>query len=302
MHVISWRGAEGAMLNEQALPFCNSENVMREGVDHSFNAADEIAHLWVRRLSREKMSLSERYLKGEMRVCVVFGLVEGSTREFVAEFECFSALDERRSWREFWRKPFGVDVVHTNEARRDGDNCSVLIYDVDKPELEQIVTLASTVRLQRANDFFRIKPDSLKESLGFRVGKIVRPPYREIGFTHYIFRNRDNPGSLNETNRERIQRRHEIVRNVPDDCTDFIGDWFLQVKSSDFNSGLRVLINKNNLVAIATSECINKVLKLRKVFIRAVDFYPTTKKRILGHGENLKGDGINQGIDGRAIA
>lgn len=290
------------MAQASALEKVLSENIGREGVNDAFDKLDRIFEGFNNRVTFKNLALAERYLKKEMRLCVVFRFVEDPSRQFVAVFQREFGHTRARPWRK-WFELSGERELDAHEVGGDGHNRSVFVYVVDAPESEQVVSPASFVRFDVAHDFLGLRADTPKEIREFASGKSWLPTYREVGVSHYALgkRQRLDAAHLHQRKCEGIERGNGIVRDVSDIGAKLGRHALPDAKSVDLDGGFRLLIC-NDRIWIATTEIFDSLFEVSKVFVGAVDLNSTTPERINGHGKGLQGAGGNESPNGRSIA
>jgi len=133
----------------------------------------------------------------------------------------------------------------------------------------------SFIGLQTANDFFGIRANPLEESRHLLSREPTRPTYWEVGVTHHFFGDRLGFPEDNEAHGERIEGRHEIMQDIPDNAAEFGRYLSCDAKPVDFDRWFRIFIHHNG-VWVATAKKIEKSLKICKVLIGPVDLYPAT--------------------------
>jgi hypothetical protein len=164
-----------------ASPGIKPQDAPGENVDEAFREIDELCERWNNRLAVENLSLSERYLKGKIEFGVILEWQPDSriNKKYVAVFERkFSVSGRASQHRSHGHRPSGLIrnmVLYSEHLVRCGyrDEQLMFVGDIQTVETPSGI-VPSTVRLQSANEFYRICGRSVDalDTAAFKVSSI----------------------------------------------------------------------------------------------------------------------------------
>ena len=245
-----------------------------EEMDDALNRIDELFHA-----INDRLVFVDAYVKAEIGFGLKVRFEECGSQDFVAFFQVMGKLGRGRRFAE------GHHSAKHNlpDGRDDRNDCAVFVTVVELSQGKKSVSLPSLVRLYSADKFFGIGARVLEE---FPYSGVVRelifpPVYREVCMSQ-MFLGSDAIGD-DQACRERVERAHQIVKQVTCDGAKGFGDRFTNTNPVDLNGWFRVRID-NHLIRIATRKGFDLGMKVSKVFFGPVDLYSRTEKRVL-HGK-----------------
>lgn len=262
----------------------HSEEASFEDEGKALDEIDELTQGWHNSLSDSNRRLIERYLKREMCIGVELRLKESNAANFIAVFERKGRLILRHADGSpyLWRGYHKCNVAHGSSGRKYSP---MLVGDVELMQLPENVSLASTVRLQAADDFFDLRADPFEEVgsvLIFGQSRLI-PTYWEIGFSQHLI---VDTGAIfkDEFGSEAVERASQVVNDISNVSAPFGWHIFSDAHTVDFDRWFRLFVGPNS-VSFAVSERFDSVCQIVKVFYGPVDLYPATEQRITVHGK-----------------
>jgi hypothetical protein len=259
-----------------ALPRHESENAPGENIKGALREIDQLRQRWDQGLSVKNLALAERYLKGELEFGFVFvarSPVGDVTAEFVAIFERklpavgLAPLHRGRteavkSW------PVNVELYSKHLMGRGyRDEDLVFVGDVETVEFPELVVPISTVRLQRAHEFYRLCGRASDSSDGAAV---------EMGLIRTYWEGcvvaRRSAAVLDKLDGEQIQGRTQIMNAIAQDRAPLSGDGDIEPEAVNFVTRVRFFIG-HDAIRMERVKGIDGRFEVRKMFFGPVDFY-----------------------------
>jgi hypothetical protein len=214
-------------------------------------------------------SLAEGYRKAVMEIGFIFATEFGKGVEYVAIFEWKlgigdAPLDENVALSE----PYSRFMVR----RGYRDEQLVFIGDVETVETPEGVA-PSTVRLQSANEFYRICGRAIdpSDTAGLKIG-----PIRTYWESCVVARG--PAASPDKSDRKQVEGRPEIVDTVPEHGSPLVGDYAIHPEAVHFVTRNGVFVN-DPAPRLSRLESADGRIKVRKVCFGPVNLYPDAVQR-----------------------
>jgi hypothetical protein len=202
------------------------EDMPFEDLHDALNEVDELLEHWSNRFSIDNLALSKRYGDFNLKVGLVFSVWIGTepvTKYYIAVFEKVPiGRGLKKKEREFdGRGEHGLKLQsYTGVTGSDRYDDGVLIEDIELVNTPEDV-IPSFVRLQPLHNANGIAGCSLEVATDFVLKNLFGGSYWEIS----IFERPGACGSimLGKSCSEIVERRSEIVDDVPDDTAPVLG-------------------------------------------------------------------------------
>jgi hypothetical protein len=263
----------------------------REKIYEAFDKLDKLTERWNQRLTLDNLALTERYLKGELRIIV-------NLRQVVAalgrDFEEYCAIFQRKlpvcranTYRQrniWWYDQFGGqvgDVVEgagkvENEAlvcHAHGHQELVFIRDIELMETPERV-VRSLVRLGFLDEVYGCLRRSLY--LSRRTG------FKSIGEGYSVFEHREPgirldlfPFGTNQLADQQVEGGPEIVDCIADDGTPPERRLGQHSKLKEQIACIRIVIGED-FVGVGLQEALDQGFEIADVLLGPFDLYPDT--------------------------
>ena len=266
-----------------------------ENIDNAFHEVDKLLEAWDDRLTVDNLAFTKRYIEGKLKIALEFSLFVVSKavrKNYVAIFE--RILDF--GWGE-------GDGGHVRDMGWVGD--SHLFKESNQTDLPQNACVAGPNRNQNCvfiknielvktpkgvcPSLVRLQP--LDESAGSvsRAAQIIRKFFLEdlFGGAYWEIGILDNGGGGCAIGNHKgcgkgVERGPQIMNDIADHRTPFIGDGLFELEAIKFISGLRLFV-ASDAIWIAPVIGRNFGAKFGKMFLGPVNLRLGANKQISGH-------------------
>jgi hypothetical protein len=266
---------EGAVARTKSQPRSN-----QEFIEANYDGVDEIRELmknWKNRFTCDNPRVSERYLKGELRVLVeIKSLVPlGNTIKLCAVLQRERQITRDRDGNDLlFRGQVNPDhrrfVTHA-----DYEEKSVLVKIIEGMQHEQII-VPSVIRLERVDHLFSLWSDSLYISsrkgfvcLGTLIDREANPSA-----------SRDAVIGQNQLPNQMVKSGPQVLEDVADNGGEVCRNIFSDKNPPDQIIGLRVFLSDRG-VRIGFEKGFQSTVEITDVLLGPLDFTPNNKGPIV---------------------
>lgn len=248
-----------------------------EGIDGSFDKIDKLMERVQNRLTLNNLAICERYLKGELKLCLI---VQWGNHEYRAVFQRKFSVGgrdvDRGELDGFTRLPGHVQLNLKPEMAvrgTDREQEPVFVVDVETMETPKEI-IPSVVRLQSADSFYRCWAGSLYASLKFGLHSICASGDGELGPV-----TGGSSSSLNKLPGKVIQGTPEVVDGVADDRGPAARRVLRDLDAIQFLSSFRLFLGEH-AVGLAISEAFDLQFEITDVLLGPFDLFVNPDKAI----------------------
>ena len=265
-------------LDGQASAGASLENVSVEDVSHAACELDELTEAWNDRFTCGNPRFAERYVKGELELGVFFDLFDraGNRKEFGAVFNRFpAALRRQGKYGHFKRpifEPFGWndgENICLHEARPYRNDFVVFIHDVEFAENPERFA-PTLIRLEPAYKLLGLLAGSLYGTLEVAGELSSTCADREASAVSHLHAVRYNTLAY-----EMVERRSQVMDNIPDDQRNLAWDGFVDFEPEDVIASFRIILS-NDSIWISRTICPEFGIEIGKMMFGPLDLRANT--------------------------
>lgn len=236
------------------------------------NQINKLLEKFKERLTLDNLRLSERYIKGEIRILIHFRFTD---KEYVAIFQRLSDVG-------------GADCVSSTSGdcdlpSPDANDCNeqsmVLIGNVQFVENPKHVC-STLIRVGSVNCIYSTLRHALYSSMS--LGMVFRGtiPDGEGGLLGM-----GRTGGVNELIGEMVKGTSEVVNNISGNKSDFGGRGLEFSHVKDVISRMRIIVGLND-IGVSLDEPIPRDFQVTDVLFGAFNFYADERKSVVSSHED----------------
>jgi hypothetical protein len=245
------------------------ETVLFKNLDDSCNKAGDLMKLWKNRLTLQGLSISKRYLEGNLEILADFDFIcNGSITQYCAIFypmrmsalQCEKDLVTRKWGRRRKRSVRNIDAV------KNGNKQLMFVNDIEIVNGSEHISEPVFIWLQRANYINDLWGGTVYVSLSNSILKVipVQTKRKVNAFRALLVK-------PNQITGEDVQSGSEVMNCIAKDSWEMYRDLFSDPDGPRTLSTIRAVLN-NDSIRIMAQEFGNFRIKFRDVALGPLNF------------------------------